>query len=248
MKVLTLDIETSPHLVYRWAPLWKPEASNLDMLVKPSRMLCVAAKWLDGKMMFRDERDPSMVEWVRDLLDEADVVVHYNGIRFDVPRINNEIATRRLIKPSPFKHVDLSQIVQRTFDFPSGKLAYVAPTLTGSEKEKTGGFGLWTGVMADDAKAWKKMRSYNEQDVRTTEALFIELRNHGWLAGKLPHPALTDNDVAFDACPTCGGEHTQRRGYYLTGQSRFPKFQCQQCGTYFKGSRAEKTVKFRGVS
>lgn len=244
MRILTIDIETSPHLVWRWGKLWKPAATNLDMLVTEGRILCVAAKWLgDRKVMFRDERYGDMVSWTRDLLDEADAVVHYNGQRFDVPHINREIATQRLVKPSPFKHVDLKTIVQQNFEFASSKLAHVAPSLHLEEKMQTDGFGLWVGVMSNDEKAWAKMRRYNTQDVLVTEQLFLELRDHGWLSGKLPHATL----FGGEGCPTCGSGHVWRRGFYDTGQSRYPKYQCQECGSYHRGTRAETTVKTKGV-
>lgn len=252
MRVLTIDIETTPNLVWKWGDLWRPESANLQMLVAPTRTICVAGKWLDErKVMFASEwKDgaDAMIARVHSWLEEADVVVHFNGIRFDIPHINREIATRHLMRPSPYKHVDLKNVVQQNFNFPSSKLAYVAPALHLEEKMETGGFGLWIDSMAGDDKARRKMEKYNKQDVRTTEQLFLELRDQGWLTGKLPHAALVPGSGLYlGSCPHCGSDWRQKRGYHYTPTARFPKYQCMDCHRYYKGNKAEARAKTTGV-
>lgn len=47
MKILVLDIETSPHLAYVWG-LFK-ENIPIDRLIEEGRILCWSAKWLNDK-------------------------------------------------------------------------------------------------------------------------------------------------------------------------------------------------------
>ena len=48
-RVLTIDIETSPHLAYTFS-MYDANISA-DMVVRPSRVLCFAAKWLDERQV-----------------------------------------------------------------------------------------------------------------------------------------------------------------------------------------------------
>jgi len=51
MKVLMLDIETSPHKAYVWG-LWNVNIA-LNQIEEPGSTLCWAAKWLGDKpLMF----------------------------------------------------------------------------------------------------------------------------------------------------------------------------------------------------
>ena len=76
-KVLTLDIETSPHLAWSFS-LWNTTISP-DMIVEPSRVLCFAAKWLTGsKVMLFSEWEHGHDEMIRQahrLIDECDILV-----------------------------------------------------------------------------------------------------------------------------------------------------------------------------
>ena len=50
MKILVLDIETSPHTGFHWG-LFQQNIS-LSQLIESSTVLCWAAKWLDEKKTF----------------------------------------------------------------------------------------------------------------------------------------------------------------------------------------------------
>ena len=46
-KVLVIDIETSPNVVYAWG-LWDQNI-GISQVIEPSRVLCFAAKWVGQK-------------------------------------------------------------------------------------------------------------------------------------------------------------------------------------------------------
>lgn len=197
-RILVVDIETRPALAYVWTAReqWIPP----ERIVEDKAMISWAAKWLDDdKMMFASDYHDghhAMVERIRDLLDEADAVVHYNGQRFDVPHIEQAISLEGLAPPSPFKQIDLIKVQRRHGAFLSNKLGNVADKYGIGHKVEHEGFALWLKVMADDPKAWAKMRRYNRQDVRLTEQLFHQLlpwiRNH-WSYGAMTKAWVRDN-------------------------------------------------------
>lgn len=80
MKILTLDIETSPHLGFHFG-LFNQNFS-LQQIEEWTRMICFAAKWhhSDEVMFYSDFHNghKNSVKAAYDLVDEADVLVTYN--------------------------------------------------------------------------------------------------------------------------------------------------------------------------
>jgi hypothetical protein len=234
-RVLLIDIETSPNLVYTWG-LWNQNI-GINQIVEPTRMLCFAAKWLGepGVMFHRATSDAdqrSLVAAAYDLLDEADVVIHYYGSRFDVPHLYREFLVHELAPPSPFKQVDLKFAVSKRFKFPSNKLQFVSQAIGLSGKEETGGFDLWRGCMNGDSKSWKTMEKYNRRDVTLLEEVYEHLLP--WIPN-VPHRHLYD--AGAGDCPNCGGNDVYEAGLYRTPLSVFTKYRCTDCGSWFRSSK-----------
>lgn len=229
MRTLVLDIETLPLEAYVWG-LWDVTIP-INMIKEPGQVVCFASKWLGNKYtQFTKGEEVLPSAW--ELLDQADVVVHYNGKKFDVPHLNTEFVLAGLGPPSPFKQIDLCNVVKQRFKFPSNKLQYVSTALGLEGKQDTGGFELWKGVMANDPKSWTKMQKYNVQDVRLTEKLYQRVLP--WIPN---HPSLRLYDDEKWCCPTCGSTRLQKRGFAYTKVSKFQQYQCQTCFSYFRDSR-----------
>lgn len=247
VKVLYIDIETSPSLAHVWG-LWNQNVS-LSQLVESTEMLCFAAKWRGVKSIpFYSQHHhgrQAMVEAAHSLLDEADVVCHFNGKRFDVPHLNREFLTADMTPPSPYKQVDLLQAVKRQFKFPSNKLQYVSQTLGLAGKVQHEGFGLWVKCMAGDEKAWSKMRRYNRQDVALLEDMHDRLLP--WIPGH-PTVALYDPEPDTHACPACKSAELESRGYAYTATSRFQRYRCKGCGKWSRSGKADARVDVREVA
>ena len=160
VKLLALDIETRPNLAHVLG-LWDQNV-GLKQLIEPVDMLCFAAKWFgDPQVHFRSVHGSSrgrMVKAAWKLMDEADVIVHYNGRTFDVPHLNREFLACGLKPPAPYQQVDLLQTVKRKFRFPSNKLAYVSEALGLGGKVSHEGHELWVKCMAGDKQAWQRVR------------------------------------------------------------------------------------------
>lgn len=238
MKVLLIDIETSPNLAHVWG-LWNNNVS-INQLMASTEMLCFAAKWLgDPEVHFfstqKQGRD-AMIGAAWKLLDTADVVMHYNGKKFDVPHLNREFVEHGFPPPSPFKQIDLLATVRKRFRFPSNKLQYVSTKLGLAGKVGHEGHELWVKCMAGDPEAWARMETYNRQDVVLLEDLYEILLP--WISN---HPSrhLFDGD---GACPTCGGGPVVEHGFATTRVSKFVQFRCQSCGSFFRSTRRESGV------
>lgn len=234
MKVLTLDIETSPNLADVWG-LWKQNV-GLAQLRQSTEMLCFAAKWEDeGDVQFFSQFEHGRTEMVAEawkLLDEADVVVHFNGRAFDIPHINREILVAGMAPPRPFAEVDLLQVVKRRFRFPSNKLDYVARELLKKSKVEHIGHALWQRCIAGDPEAWAQMEEYNRGDVLITEELYHLLLP--WIE-QHPHRGLYGDHG--DACPNCGSDDIRKRGLAYTRLGVYQQYRCENCGRWSRGGK-----------
>lgn len=205
-------------------------------------MLCWSAKWLGQRKVHFYDESGDMLTPLWKLLDEADAVVHYNGQSFDVPHINREFLLADMGPPSSYFQIDLYRTVASQFKFMSNKLGEVARRLGLGEKDDGANFDLWKECMAGDEAAWRRMRRYNVQDVRLTEALYNELRP--WIKG---HPSM--NLVTGDkhSCPTCGSADIIKRGFYRTKISAYQQWQCKDCGSYSRAGKRLDAVDLRAV-
>jgi len=224
-RVLIWDLESSPHLAWTF-DVWDATIAPVN-IVERSRVLCFAAKWHgESKVVFRSEfhdgRAAMLAEAWR-LLDEADVVVGYNHVRFDVPVMQREFLLEGLGPPSPWVDVDLLRVVKRRFRFASNRLGEVCKELGLDHKLETGGQQLWQRVLAGDEKAWRLFRRYNINDVKITEQLLD--RVGPW--SPRPHPGHWNGSL--DTCWACGGTDITTAGWTYYGGVKAPVVRCT-CG------------------
>lgn len=249
MKILTIDIESSPNLAHVWQ-LWNINNVSLSQLQESGEIMAFAAKWYGKKGVefcstYHSGGKTAMLARAHELLSEADLVVTYNGKRFDIPYLNAEFARLGWTPPEPYAQVDLFQVVKSSFRFPSNKLDYVCQELGIGSKTSHTGHQLWVDCLAGDPKAWALMKRYNIQDVRITEALYEKC---------LPWIRVHPSRPAYDgvgACPNCGGENLVKRGLAHTPASTYQQFRCSDCGKWLRAAKREantKTTAYRSVS
>jgi uncharacterized protein YprB with RNaseH-like and TPR domain len=174
MKILLLDIETTPLQVYTWG-LWDQNI-GINQIIKSTEMMCFGAKWLGQKSVtfksVHHDGKKAMLEELHKLMDEADVLVGWNSASFDHKHINREFLENGMTPPSAVKDLDLMTVVKANFQFPSNKLDYVAQKLGVGAKVKHSGFELWINCMAGEEKSWKEMKKYQIQDVQLLDKLY----------------------------------------------------------------------------
>lgn len=244
MKVLCLDIETRPIEGWFWG-LYDQNIAPSQIEV-PTEMLCFAAKWLGEKgTRFFSRRDGTkleVAEAAHELLDKADVVMHYNGKKFDSRHLNREFIEVGLTPPSPYRHLDLMVAVKKVFALPSYKLEYVAKWLGIGEKVKHDGFDTWIGCMNNDPAAWALMEKYNRQDAALLEDLYYALQP--WIP---QHPSF-GAFLGQDVCPNCGSAKLEKRGYAHTDVSTFQQYRCKECGKWSRSTKRSSATTIREVN
>jgi DNA polymerase elongation subunit (family B) len=229
---LVIDIETLPAEVYAFT--LRDSYISPDHVKVPDRMACYAASFVgEDKIHFYSEFHHGvqiMRQKLFEHMDEADVVVTYNGDNFDLPWIQR---TLHPMVPSPSVSVDLYKVGRKNHKYLSHKLSYLLASLDLHQKLGHEGFQLWVDCLNGDPRAWAKMRRYNKQDAAVTKELLTELLPY---VKNMPHPALFDDSLPLLGCPNCeDGGNPQRRGYATTKTRRYPRFRCQACGKWFRG-------------
>lgn len=214
------------------------------MLLESGYILSWSAKWLGHNSQGSDTiffsslataSPKKMLKEMHALLDEADAIITYNGIKHDIPILNREFLVNELAPPSPYKHIDLYQVVKKVFKFPSNKLEYVCRALGVGQKIKHIGYELWLRCMKStkDREAWKMMMDYNINDVKILEEVYMKLLP--WIRGHANYGIYQDDKLV---CPNCGSTHYQSRGYAYTHTNKYQRFQCQGCRKWFRDNKA----------
>ena len=249
-KILLFDIETSPILAWTFS-LFKTTI-GVGQIQQGPRVICWSARWLGtrGKAVMFDSEyksDPlDMLRGIRDLLDEADVVVGYNSDGFDIPWLNREFLRFGLDLPSPYQQVDLYKLNKRHLYMPSRKLEYMANVFLADRKESHTGMQLWLDCIGPEGpardKAWKLMERYAKKDTLLLEPLFDIMRpfmrsfNQGLYGG----------ESTF--CCTkigCGSSNLQARGFSRTTAGVYQRYQCNDCGGWSKDPKRVGTTALR---
>ena len=181
----------------------------------------------------------SMLKRIHELLEEADVVCHYNGTKFDIPTLNNEFFLYGLGQPSPFQQIDLLKVTRKNFRFPSNKLDYVAQQLKLGRKTKHMGMEMWRDCMEMCPKAWRVMKRYNIQDVKLLESYYNKvlplIHNH-------PNWGLF-KDAERPTCRNCGSTSVIKKGIERTNTMTYQRYKCKSCGTHIRGRKALEPAK-----
>lgn len=251
LKVLFFDIECSMAKFYGYGIF--DQNIPIQHIIEHPRMIAFSAKWLGKKAVtFKSEYHHSrreMLEEMHALLDEADVVVGFNSKSFDIKWVNSEFAVEGILPPSPYKQVDLRTEVKRNFRFISGKLDYIADRILDDKKIDYNMARMWVKVDnpktsdADRKKEWDAMMRYAKKDTVLLEPLFKELLP--WI--KMPHPVLHQDDPEVPLCHNCGSDKIHRRGHAKTLTGSYPRYQCNSCGTWLRGTLRESASTIRTV-
>jgi len=249
-RILYFDLETSPIVAYTFS-LFKPMI-GIDQIIEAPRIICWSARWhgtKGKKVMFNSEYQSErydMLLELRDLLDEADVVVGYNSDNFDIPWVNEQFMTAGLALPSPYTKIDLYKLNKKHLRMPSGKLDYMALNLIGDRKVAHSGFRLWRDCLGPEGpvrdKAWREMKAYAMKDTLLLEPLFNIMRP---FITSLNYGLYADRDFA---CTHCGSGSLQARGFRRTTAGKFQRYQCNDCGGWCSDPKRVSTTALRPMA
>ena len=246
-RILFFDIETTPMISYTWGR-WKQNVS-LDQTIQESYMLCWSASWLSDNTVFGDCLTPEeaikgddtrIVESLWYYVNEADILVAYNGDAFDVKKINGMFFLKGLNPPSPFKVVDPCKVARSKFNFSSNKMDALANYLGIPTKMNTD-FNLWKQCMNGNKESLDYMFDYNKKDVAILKEIYIKM---------LPyinnHPNVANYIGETMACTHCGETEKYEKldgYYYYTNTNKYQLYRCLTCGSLFRDRKALPLIK-----
>lgn len=230
-----LDIEISPTLATVWGLF--NQNININSIVGNSEVLTWACKWhKDEEVTYSHlgmTSKRAMLKEIYDMLEEADVVVTYNGDRFDLKILAQEFLLQGWAPPAPYRSIDLLKTMKNRFRGTSNKLDYWLKRLGLGQKVEHRGHQMWLDCMNRDADAFEEMAEYNIGDVVQLEALYDRVLP--WITNH-PNRSVYTDDVS---CPHCGGKDHQSRGFAYTQAGKFRRFQCKGCGGWFQSTKNE---------
>jgi len=248
-KILFLDIETAPDLVWTWGVY----EQNAISVKEHWYTLSFSAKWRGGKHITKGLLDyrnynsstpwhaeRAMLKEIHELLGEADIVVAHNGIQFDMKKLNARFIDLGFKPPAPYYTVDTKKELCRVAKFSSNKLDWISKQLDIGSKITHEGWELWFEVMAGNKAAWKRMLRYNKHDVTLLEQLYERLSP--WM--RQPNANLFADDTVIRCTNlTCGSINLQSRGVRNNRTRSYQRYQCQDCGKWMRSTHMIRTNK-----
>lgn len=232
-KILCFDIETTPIEALVW------QVRDIDRVAavkKHSEILCVSYEWLSGgpkgvQFIRRSGgNDKSVTKKIRDVLNQADIVLAQNGKKFDVRRVNNRIAKHEIPIYKPFAIIDTLLILRDVFGLPSNSLDEACDYFGIGRKVKHPGIEMWIGCMNNDPDSWKLMEKYNRRDVDLCSKLYKK-KLRKWMKSH-PNVALLMGGSKSD-CNKCGSKNVVKRGLKANHLSIQQQYKCLDCEGWF---------------
>lgn len=241
-KILVWDIEVLPEIVWAYPTRRSNEAIKLKT-IQDQTILSVSSVWLNKYQdkgakaieyedVFQDDMhdDRELCQYIWNLLDEADVVVHHYGDMFDVPKMMARFMYYDMGAPSYFESMDTKKLYNK-IGVPSKKLTEIGRYLEVGQKEGSHG-DLWFDMYNGCKKARKAMRKYNDQDVKLTADILLKVLPYATNA-----TSLSKYNGPTKACQ-CGSTDYYEEGVSAT-RGRFKKrYVCNTCGSQFKSDKS----------
>ena len=241
-RILLYDIETTHNIVAQFDP--KDQYTPHQNILQERYIVTAAWMWLgektvhsvsvlDDLKLYRKEphNDKHVVETLHKVLSEADVVVGHNSDQFDNKFVKTRALVHGLHPLPPFISIDTYKVAKSQFRFNANRLDYLGKLLGFGGKKHTPP-GLWIDVLKGDERAIITMADYNKRDVTLLRDVFNVLR---------PHIPSHVNRELFGGtgCPRCGSKKTQKRGTHKAITKTYQRFQCMECGGWFRELKSE---------
>lgn len=191
----------------------------------------LSIKHTNGVTKFRSA-EKALVKAFREVYLSADVIVTYNGKRFDVPYLNAKMLEYDLGILPNLPHVDHYWTVKNNLGISRKSLQNAAYYLKLSAEKTPVEGRIWVDAMMGDRKALKYIVDHCAADVDILEELHYKIRGLVRM-----HPRVN----GYGPCKYCGERRLQRRGPAVTTAKRTQyRFQCMACGGW--DTRAESAA------
>ncbi len=197
-------------------------------------LLAVGYKWAGDKYVYIPaitdyptfDADPTddkrLVADFIEVMKTADMVVTYNGKRFDQPYLYAKCLEHKIEIPPNIPHVDLYQTVRHNMKISRKSLQNVGYHLSLSAEKTPVEGRIWKRASAGHRPSIKYIVDHCAADVELLEEAYHRLKP---LVRQHPRVGL------LAACRYCGSHNLQRRGRYLAVVAG-PKvrIRCSDCG------------------
>ena len=242
VKCIVWDVETSPIVAATW-DLYPNNGISHDSILEDWYIICGAWKELGAKSVkavaIKEPKDDyEVVKKLRDVVSAADILVHHNGDKFDLKKLNTRILYHGLEPLPPITMIDTLKVARKEFAFTSNRLDYIANYLAVGSKLPTTS-GLWLEALKGNKKAIKEMLFYCRNDVVILEEVYKKLKPY---ISNHPNMVLFDDDN-FEGCRNCGSKNIQKRGFSYTLTTKKQRYQCLGCFSWGNYSKSEKISK-----
>jgi len=239
-RILFLDLETltDTREVLKVFPSLS-DYPGRTLKAQLNSVICFGYKWLGSKTQVicawdfkerwrKDVNDDFAV--VRAALEQvwnADVIVTFNGKKFDWRFLQTRAIKHKLGPLPKLMHIDLCQESKKHLYLHTNRLGNVAEFLYGDKKLKHDGWDLWVDVHRRKAKAMRKMSEYCAKDVDLLVPIFKRMRP--WL--RLPNYNMYSGPKSKPVCPNCGSTRLRRHGLRVADQKIYTRYMCTDCLT-----------------
>lgn len=247
-RFLTFDIETIPARVEMTTydlKLRNPYIHHSNV-VEPGGMASWSAKWLNEPnrvwhMNLWEHGEQRMLAGLHQALTAASYVITYNGDRFDLQKARGYFARAGLPPFTQPRSIDLIKTV-RTFGWESNSLDYACRMMGVRRKIDNDGVKSIAAAIDGDRDAQKRVRTYNNGDVYSTEELYLALRP--WIKN---HPVIgypSDNRLR---CPRCLSLDHERVGVIQAVVMRYAQYRCSKCTGLFRSMETTRISDARAL-
>jgi len=245
MKIIIYDIEITPILGWYYPPAYETRGVLTE---RDWHMMSFAWKELGKKKVYvkalcdypgyKDDpyNDKALLQDLRNMLDDADLVIGHNSDRFDNKKANARFLFHNIEQPSHYDKADTLKMARAIGKFDSNSLNNLGKYLGLGEKVGSHA-GLCIDCLYGNKKAWKAMKKYNKQDVTLTELVYNKLK--AW-AGTHPNMQKYRTDAEQVICRICAGINLSRRGYTAKATLWRQRYKCKDCGAWSQGTKGHK--------
>ncbi len=242
------DIETSPLIVATFGLF--DQNIPYTSIIQDWFIICAAYKILGEKKIhsckITDDKgrfvknytdDYFVVKELHNFVSKVDILIAHNGDNFDWKKFMARVIYHKL---PPIKQpilIDTLKIARQS-KFTSNKLGNLAKQF-GFPDKLPSGMNMWVKASKGEKQAISQMAKYNIGDIPPLEKLYLRLKPY--MKG---HPNM---NMFQDrpGCPKCGGNRIRKKGLEYAKTRAYQKYQCCDCGSWFQGALAKKTVLFK---
>lgn len=232
-RILIWDVETSLMQVTTFG-LFQDVRSH-EAIVTDWHIICACWKWddeeyIDSVRKSGKDNDRYVCVKLRRILEKADILVHHNGDRFDLKKLNARLIYHGLDPLPPIPTVDTLKQARKIARFTSNRLDYLGKYLGFGGKVSTPP-NLWPAATNGCRKSIDEMVEYCKRDVELLGLVYNKLKPY--MTG---HPNVNLITDGTHSCPKCGSSRLQKRGFIFTRVSKKQRYQCLDCRSWCSDS------------